>query len=255
MDTRPVRLMLLRVPLDIVPPEELPDIITRFIPHDGKTEQPPATRNIVLLSLWDLLKARRNSEYREYVFSASLVLPISKSHVWGTKFLTGKQVYRYMPFNFVISLLGILEKNEYSLYLLGDSAKILKKAEKNIHSTFPRLKIVGRCEGKMRKEEEPAVIEAIRKTSPNLLLAGKKIRGEELWIARNTKRLNTGFRLWCSDLFEVFAEKKRHPSDAVFEMGLENIGICFKQPLKALRVFLYVYYLLLLLFNKIFKSR
>jgi len=255
MDTSPSRVMFLKVPLDIVPPEELPGVITQLIPHNGKTEKAQNSRNIVLLSLSDLLKARRNKEYREYVFNASLVIPISKSLVSGFKFLTGKELFRYMPFNFVISLLGILEKYEYSLYLLGEGGKILKKAEKNIHSTFPQLKIVGRCEGKLRKEEEPVVIEAIRKASPNLLLAGKNIRGGELWIARNTKRLNTGFRLWCSDLFEVFAEKRRHPSDAVFERGLENIGICFRYPHKFFRFFPYIYYLLLLLFNKVFKSR
>jgi N-acetylglucosaminyldiphosphoundecaprenol N-acetyl-beta-D-mannosaminyltransferase len=114
---------------------------------------------------------------------------------------------------------------------------------------------VGRCEGKMSKDEEPAVIEAIRKSSPNLLLAGTKIRGEELWIARNTQRLNAGFRLWCSDLFEVFADKKRHPSEAVFEMGLENAGLYLRNPLKVFRVFLYIYYLLQLLFCRLFKNR
>jgi N-acetylglucosaminyldiphosphoundecaprenol N-acetyl-beta-D-mannosaminyltransferase len=112
---------------------------------------------------------------------------------------------------------------------------------------------VGRCEGKLRKKETPAVIEAIRKSSPSLLLAGKGIRGEELWLARNTNRLNNGFRLWCSDLFDVFAEKKRRPSDAVFERGMEGISYCFRNPLKLFRVFSYLRYNFLLLFYRISK--
>ena len=253
MDIRPDRIILLRVPLDVVSPEELPDIITNLIPNEKGSYETQEKRDIVLLSLWDLLRARRNNEYHEYLFNAALVIPISKSLVSGARFLTGKKVYRYMPFKFVISLLSILEKREYPLFLRGGKSHVLKKAEKNIHATFPGLKIVGRCEGKIRKQEEPAVIEAIRKSSPSILLAGKGIRGKELWIARNSSRLNSGFRLWCSDLFDVFAEKKHRPKDAVFERGLEGIGYCFRSPLKFFRFFSYIYYNLLLLANKISK--
>ena len=242
--------MLLKVPIDIVPPEELPDVISHLLPPQGESTH----RDIVLLSLWDLLRARRNNEYRNYVLRAALVIPISKSLVSGARFLTGKKVIRYMPFNFVISLLTLLETREYPLYLLGSGNRVLKRAEKNIHSTFPRLKIIGRCGGSMRKHEEPAIIEAIRKTSPSLLLAGKGIRGRELWLARNSNRLNFGFRLWCSDLFDVFAEKRSRPSDKVFDKGLESIGYCFRNPLKFFRIFPYFRYKLLLLVYKISKK-
>jgi len=254
LDALPDRIVLLRAPIDIVSPEELPEVINNLIPNEKAAYEAQEKRNIVLLSLWDLLRARRNNEYREYLFNAVLVIPISKSLVSGARFLTGKKVYRYMPFKFVISLLSILEKREYPLFLRGGKGQILKKAEKNIRSTFPGLKVVGRCEGKIRKQEEPAVIEAIRKSSPSILLAGKGIRGKELWIARNSSRLNSGFRLWCSDLFEVFADKKHRPSDAVFEKGLESIGYCFKNPLKFFRVFLFIYYNLLLLVQKLTKK-
>jgi N-acetylglucosaminyldiphosphoundecaprenol N-acetyl-beta-D-mannosaminyltransferase len=247
--------MLLKVPLDIVPPKELPEVVSRLLSKNRNTETAQKGMNIVLLSLWDLLRARRNKEYREYVFNASLVIPISKSLVTGAKFLTGKQVYRYMPFNFIISFLSILEKRELSLYLLGGSSRVLGKTEKNIRYTFPGLKIVGRYEGKIKKAERPAINEAIRKASPTLLLVGKKVRGEELWIARNSSNLNTTFRLWCSDLFEVFTGKKYRPSKAVFDKGLESIGYCIRNPIKFFRIFPYLYYRYLLLFYKLFKSK
>jgi len=258
--------MFLNVPIDIVSLEDLPDVVSRLL---AAAKAPPAHdsasvainkaagkviggQNIILLSLSDLLKARRNGTYRSYVCSAALVIPISKCIVSGVKFLTGKQAYRYMPFKFVISLLSILERQEHSLYLLGSRKRTLRKAEKNIHATFPRLNIVGRHEGGMRKKEEADVIQAIRKASPALLLAGKGIRRKELWIAKNSSRINVGMRLWCSDLFDVFAEKKQRPSDAVFNRGLEGLSLCFSNPLRFFRFFSYLRYHLLLLFYKIF---
>jgi N-acetylglucosaminyldiphosphoundecaprenol N-acetyl-beta-D-mannosaminyltransferase len=248
--------MFLKVPVDIVPPEELPDVIFRILSSVEKRNDTLSYRgrDIVLLSLTDLLRARRNGEYRNYVLKAALVIPISKSIVSGVRFLTRKNVFRYMPFNFVINLLSILEKQEHSVYLLGGRSRVLKKTEKNIHTTFPRIRIVGRHESYMRRREEPAVIEAIRKASPSLLLVGKGVRGKELWISRNSKCINPGLHLWCSDLFDVFAEKRRRPSDDVFEKGLESLFFFFRNPLRVFRIFPFLWYNLLLLIYKLFKS-
>jgi N-acetylglucosaminyldiphosphoundecaprenol N-acetyl-beta-D-mannosaminyltransferase len=274
------RIKLLKVPLDIVPPEQLPAIIYDLLkPPPAPVFQPgmprapdsqalqaplvppaPAPRsdgegkNIVLLSLWDLLRARRNNEYRAFILKAALVIPISKSMVSGARFLTGKTPYRYMPFNFVVNLLNILEEREYTAYLLGGSTKILKKTEKNIRETFPQLRIIGRFVGSFRRQDEPGILEAIRKAAPHLLLVGKGMRGSELWIARNNLRLSRGLRLWCSDIFDVFSEKKGRPSEAAFEHGFESIGYCFRSPLKFFRFFPYMRYKYLLLVYKIFNQ-
>jgi N-acetylglucosaminyldiphosphoundecaprenol N-acetyl-beta-D-mannosaminyltransferase len=211
-------------------------------------------QNIVLLSLWDLLRARRSGEYRSFVLQAGLVIPISKSLTGGVRFLTGKTAIRYMPFDFIINLLTILESREFSVYLLGGKRRILQKTEKNIRQTFPRLRIVGRYIGAFKRQEEPVILEAIRKASPSLLLVGKGVSGEEQWIVKNNALLSGGLRLWCSDLFEVFADQKKRPSKKTFDRGLEWIGYCFQQPLKFFRFFPYMYYKLLLLFYRIFKK-
>jgi N-acetylglucosaminyldiphosphoundecaprenol N-acetyl-beta-D-mannosaminyltransferase len=240
------RLQLLRVPLDILPSDQIAGIIYELVESkEGK--------NLVLLSLWDLLQARRNREYRSFVLSASLVVPISKSLVRGAHFLTGKQAIRYMPFDFVVNVLTILEDRGLSVYLLGGKLRILKKTEKNIRQTFPRLHVVGRYAGSFKRQEEGTILEAIRKASPTLLLVGKGVSGEERWIARNDKFLPPGLRIWCSDLYDIFAEQKRHPSQYVFDRGLEWIGYCLENPLRFFRIFLYLYYRFLLVVYRLFR--
>jgi len=239
------RVNLLKVPVDIISPEHLGDFVYDLLKEEKE-------HNIVLLSLWDLLRARRSGEYRSYITRASLVIPISKSLISGIKFLTGKKAFRYMPFDFIVSMLTILENREMSCYLLGGRTKVLLKTEKNIKQTFPKLRIVGRFTGNFRKQDEATIIKAIKKSSPSLLLVGKGVRGRERWIARNNITLGYGMRLWCSDIFDVFAEKKKHPSRSSFDKGLECIGYCFQNPLKFFRIFPYIGYKFLLLFNKLF---
>ncbi|MDR1588442.1 MAG: WecB/TagA/CpsF family glycosyltransferase [Treponema sp.] len=239
------RVNLLRVPIDIAAPDQLGPLVYELLAL-GKEQ------NIVLLSLRDLLRARRNGEYRTYVLNAALVVPISKSLTGGIRFLTGKKAVRYMPFDFVINILTILESREHSIYFLGGKKQILRKAEKNIRETFPRLRIVGRYIGAFKRQREPTIIEAIRKASPSLLLVGKGVRGGELWIARNNAQLGRGLRLWCSDLFDIFAERRKRPSRAAFDQGLEWIGFCFRNPFRLFRIFPYLYYKILLLVHKLF---
>jgi N-acetylglucosaminyldiphosphoundecaprenol N-acetyl-beta-D-mannosaminyltransferase len=238
--------------LDIVPQEALAEKIYELLTPDK--DGVIRGKNIVLLSLWDLLRARGMNEYRDFVQNAALILPISKSLVGGARFLTGKTPVRYMPFDFIVSLLTILENRELSAYLLGAKPRILKKTEKNIRQTFPRLRIVGRFIGNFKRQSENTILEAIRKASPSLLLIGKGVHGGERWLARNSGVLNTGLRLWCSDIFDVFAERKKRPSHAAFDRGVEWWGYCFQHPLHFFRLFPYIYYRILLLVYRLGKK-
>jgi N-acetylglucosaminyldiphosphoundecaprenol N-acetyl-beta-D-mannosaminyltransferase len=241
------RIEVLKVPVDIVGREDFERVIFNILERK-------AGENIVLLSLWDLLRARRNEEFRKYVCGAALVIPISKSIVSGARFLTGKTPVRYMPFDFAVNLLTVLERRELSVYLLGGKPKVLSLTEKNIRQTFPKLRIVGRFPVPVNKHNADTVLTVIRKSAPSLLLIGRGIRGREYWVAKNSDRMNSGLRLWCSDIYDVFAKRRKRPSRAVFEHGFEWIGFCFRNPLRIFRVFSYIGYIFLLLFYKLTKK-
>ena len=244
---RTERIRLLKIPIDIVEPDNISPLMFKLA-----TE--PDGHHIVLLSVWDLLRARRRAEYREYVEQAMLVIPISKSIVRGAWFLLKKRPVRYMPFDFIVRCMSALEEHEFSAYMLGGKKRTLLKIEKNIASTFPGLRIVGRFQT-FKKHEEASVVLAIRKASPSLLLVGKRMRGGELWLARNTGRLGNGVKLWCSDLFDVLAGRKWRPSRAIFGLGLEWVGYCLRNPMKLFRVFPFMYYNFLLLAYKMFGKK
>jgi N-acetylglucosaminyldiphosphoundecaprenol N-acetyl-beta-D-mannosaminyltransferase len=242
------RVEVLKVPVNIVPREDLEIVIFELLEKKNGD-------NIVLLSLWDLLRARRNGEFRNYLQNATLVLPISKSLVSGMRFLTGQTPARYMPFDFIVNILTILERRELSVYLLGGKPRVLALAEKNIRQTFPKLRIIGRFPGIIKKQTEETVLQVIRKSAPSLLLIGRGVPGRERWVAKNTYRLNAGLRLWCSDIYDVFAKRRKRPSHAVFDRGFEWIGFCIQNPIRFFRIFSYIRYIFLLLFYKLFKKK
>jgi N-acetylglucosaminyldiphosphoundecaprenol N-acetyl-beta-D-mannosaminyltransferase len=128
---------------------------------------------------------------------------------------------------------------------------VIQKAEANIKTTFPGLRVVGRYSGRYPKQVEPAIIEAVRKATPSLLLVGAGTPGRERWIPRNLSRFDSGLYLWCSDLFEVFAKRRRKPSRESFSKGLEWAHYLVRRPWKVYRLFIYLWYQILLLATRL----
>jgi len=233
------RITVLGVPIDVLPPDGIEE--TAFDFEDGKNHQ------IILLSLWDLMRARRPGEFRTMVMGASLVLPISLSITKGARFLRRQEPVRYTPFDFIVRLLSALERRGRSVYLLGSTRSVIQKAESNVKATFPGLRVVGRYAGRYPKSIESSIIEAVRKSTPSLLLVGTGVPGRERWIPRNLSRFNSGIYLWCSDLFEVLASRRRRASSALSRRGLDWMPYIVRRPWKVYRAFIYLWYCILLL--------
>lgn len=196
------RISFLSVPVDAVEPNELGNELMNCV-HAGEFSQ------VCFVSIWDILRARTNPEYLNCLKKASLVLPVSKSIVRGASFLKLPVPVRYNPFTAVISMLGELDKNFCTLYLLGERKETLKTTEKNIRATFPNLHIVGRYVGYYSKNIEPSIIEAIRKASPSLVLIADGIKGQQLWAYRRKKHFNASIFLNYKDSFRIFSKRKK----------------------------------------------
>ena len=204
------RINLLGVPVDVCGPENLEAAVLELLAK-------PGTKQIIFLSIWDLLKARRKNDFSECVQNADLVLPISKSILKGARFLKKPVPVRYNPFNAVIQILGILDSHYKSLYLLGSHKKTLMKAEKNVHDTFPGLKIVGRYVGYYSKQDEDDIVQAIFKSHPSLVLVGEGIKDKNCWAYKRRNRFSSSIFLYYKDSFGIFSERIKRVNEKTFE--------------------------------------
>jgi len=210
--------------------------------------------HIMFLSLRDIVMAKFKSELRASIDRASLILPTSSHICSGAKFLKKFHIpQKIYTFEFIIKLLGAIENNGKSVYLLGGKHKVLQITESNIKSSFPGLTIVGRCAGFFPKEMERNIITAIKKASPALVLAGAGIPGKRYWITRNNSMFNPGISLWVDKAFDIFVGKKAKPARTTGGIVLEKIGRVFRNPLRIFNIFIYLLYFILLLYYKIRK--
>ena len=97
------RISLIGVPVDIIQPENLESEILELLAN-------PGTKQIVFLSIWNLLRARHKGVFADCIKNADLIIPVSKSILKGAKFLKKDIPVRYNPFEAVIQILTILER-------------------------------------------------------------------------------------------------------------------------------------------------
>jgi len=238
------RIKLLTIPLDILPDEDIEQTVMELLSRN-------TPQHIVFLTVWDLLKARRDSEFRAMIEQAALCLPLSKSLLKAARFLKLPVPIRRDSFDMIIRILNIIDSHFKSLYLLGGRAQPLLDAERNVHVTFPGISIVGRFNGFYRKGMEPDIITSIVKAHPALLITGAGISGAALWIYRNRAKLPATIFIHDNDIIDIFAKRKKRISDSAFRKGHEFLPQLLRNPFKLFYVFRYALFWLIVLFYRI----
>lgn len=242
------RIELLGVPVDVCRPENLEEEIMKIL-------EKPGTKQIVFLTVWDLLKARnKKKDFGDCLHNADLILPISKSILKGARFLKLQVPVRYNPFNAVIQILNALDHHYKSLYLLGARKKTLQKAEHNVHDTFKGLRIVGRYVGYFPKSSEADVVQAIYKAAPSLVILSEGIKEKNLWAYHRRDKFSASIFLYYHDCIGIFAGRIRRVSEKTFDAGKEIWNEIGHSPFKVFLIFPYIRYKLLLLFYRLFRK-
>ncbi len=241
------RIKVLGVPVDVCEPQDLEGKIMELVAQ-------PGTKQIVFLSVWDLLKARRKGEYARCVQNADLIIPISKSILKGAKFLKQTVPIRYNPFNAIISILNVLELHFKSLYLLGGRKKTVMAAEKNVRNTFRDLQIVGRYVGYFPKSVESDVVQAIYKASPSLVLVSEGIKEKDCWAYNRRNSFSSSIFLYNRDVIGILGERRNRVKESTFDKGHEIWDEIVHNPLKIFLIFPYIKYKILLVWYRLFKK-
>ncbi|MBN1523335.1 MAG: WecB/TagA/CpsF family glycosyltransferase [Spirochaetales bacterium] len=241
------RINFLKIPIDSVDEDSCFSHCAKLLDKGDQNYQ------ITFLTMKGLFRARRNMMYYKTLYESSLVLPTARGIIRGAHFLKKDTLTRYNTFDFVINLLSFAEKNNFSVYLLGGKKMDLEKAELNVRTSFPGLKIIGRYSGFFDERMEKDILLAIKKSAPALLLVGKGMKGKEYWLFRNRSNLAPGISLWVDNCFEIFSGSEKYVPENIFKAGMESLSGASKKPWRFFTIFRYLYFNFLLLIYKIFK--
>jgi len=239
----------LGVPIDVLPEEQFEDFFAKLLESN-------ASWKIALIRYRDFRRATWRRDFQNQLLSCSLVLPIDQSLEWGMKFAGLPAPHRYHPFDFIIKLLGYLEKKGKSVYLLGGNPNDVQQVFDKVRSGFPKLTVIGRHAGKYPKENEKLILSAIYKSNPTLLFIGSRVRGKMNFVFENTNSLNVPIIFWSDEAFNIMSGKKKITDRESFKRSFKNgtyyIGGALFNPLKWLRIPSYIIYFFMVIWQKYF---
>lgn len=203
---------------------------------DALSEPAPATRLAVTANPEVLMRAREDAELAGILHQADLVVADGIGLVWGARLLGDRLPERIPGIELVEALIGRLGRRGGSAYFCGAAPGVAEEAAARLLARCPGWRLAGTQHGYFTAEEEPAVVAAIRRAAPDLLLVGLGAPRQEKWIWRHRLALGAVVAIGVGGSFDVFAGRVRRAPSLWRRMGLEWAYRLLSQPARAGRM-------------------
>jgi N-acetylglucosaminyldiphosphoundecaprenol N-acetyl-beta-D-mannosaminyltransferase len=211
--------------------------------------------HIIFLNPYKILKIRFNSDLKLIYNKASMYLAGGAGIQWaaGKK---GAGIKERIPvLSFIMDLIRIAEIKEYTIFLVGGRPEIVERAFSNIRKSFPKIRIVGRHGGYFSIGREEAIIEAIQKSEPDIILIGLGFPKEEQWIYKLKSELRHGVLIGVGGSFDIISGAIKKAPPFFMTRGLDWFYRIITRPWRIGRFLLLLLFYFYFFIKGIFKRR
>ena len=165
--------------------------------------------------------AARDRRYAEALRAADLVYADGQAVVWAGRSLGRPLPERVNAGDFFVRFCERCAREGLTLFLLGSRPGVAEQAAEHFRSLAPGLAIAGTHHGHFDARESDAVVAAINRAAPDLLIVGIGSPRQELWAAKEIERLNVGVAWTVGALFEYFGGMRWRAPVWMRRVGLE----------------------------------
>ena len=219
----PSTLTLLGIPIANISMDQALDQIIEAVNGSQK--------NLVAFVNPDCLNiACHDAEYAQTLRNSALVLPDGIGIHLGCRLLGLSLNTNVNGTDLFPRLCERLAAEGLSLYLLGGGRGIAAQTARCMQDTYPNLKIAGTRDGYFSADEEKDVVEAINKSSADVLLVGMGVPRQELWLARHYSALTPPIQMGVGGLFDFYSGRIPRAPLWIREIGLEWLWRLIQEP-------------------------
>ena len=180
-----------------------------------------------------VLRCREDAAYAAAVNGAKLVLADGVGDLCAARILGTPLPGRVAGADLVPRLLARLAARGGSVFLYGARPGVAERAGESLQSACPGLRIAGTENGYI--SDETALLEALEREKPDLLLLGLGAPRQELWMAENRQR-TPAVMIGVGGLLDVFAGDIPRAPEAWQRLGLEWLYRLLREPRRFKRV-------------------
>lgn len=180
-----------------------------------------------------VLRCREDAAYAAAVNGAKLVLADGVGDLCAARILGTPLPGRVAGADLVPRLLARLAERGGSVFLYGARPGVAERAGESLQSACPGLRIAGTENGYI--SDETALLEALEREKPDLLLLGLGAPRQELWMAENRQKINA-VMIGVGGLLDVFAGDIPRAPESWQRLGLEWLYRLLREPRRFKRV-------------------
>jgi N-acetylglucosaminyldiphosphoundecaprenol N-acetyl-beta-D-mannosaminyltransferase len=203
------------------------------------------------------VEARLNPKIAESVNNATIVTSDGMSVVMALKYIHKIKQDRSAGMDMIFDLLNECRNQNKSIFLFGNDQETLsafiEKAQKEYHG----INICGALSpsyDQFTKEENDYYIEQINKAKPDIVFVSLGCPKQELWMAENTRRINSVL-LGIGGAMTLYAKKVKRAPVFMQKNGLEWLYRLIQEPKRLWKRYLitntlFIYYFFKQLISK-----
>ena len=200
-------------------------------------------RQICFCNAYTLTEFQRNSEFRSVAENADMVLADGTSLVWSSQFLGLSLPERVAGPDLMEAFCALAEQKGYRLFFMGCTDEVLEKLRSQLLRQFPRLIIAGHLAPPMMEihpeDHDAEAVRVINASSPDVLWVGMSSPKQDLWIARNLKRLQVPVSIGVGAAFNFLSGEIKRAPRWTHRTGLEWLWRLCHEPRRLWRRYLF----------------
>ena len=173
-------------------------------------------------------EALHDGQLREMLNGANLMLPDGAGVVLASKLLRTPVKQKVAGVDFAAGLLGILERNGQSLYLLGGKPGIGELAAQKMLEAHPQLRIAGIADGYFR--DEASVIEKINASGADALFVCLGAPKQERFMVQHRQELHVHLMAGLGGSLDAFAGTVQRAPAWMIRLNLEWLYRLIREP-------------------------
>ncbi len=230
---RPARGWVLDVPIAAV---SLESTLEQVLDWAARGE----SRYVCLATVYSLMLARDDAEYRAALTGADLAVPDGMPLVWCLRSLGWRSAGRVAGPDLVPPLLAAAEERGIPVGFYGGRPEVLEAMVRGVRARYPRLRISYAWSPPFRRltpEEDRRVVERIRSSGARILLVGLGTPKQDLWMAAHRGRI-PAVMLGVGQVFDLLGGARRRAPVWMRSLGLEWLYRLYSEPRRLWRRYL-----------------
>lgn len=175
---------ILGIPFSSMTLDETTDYLEQHI------EQHSELFHLITINPEITITAQSDTQFQNIIHEADLITPDGVGIVLASKLKKSSISERVTGFDLLHQLLNKGNKRNWSFYFLGTDEQTNKNAVREIEKLYPNVTIAGRHHGFFSKEEEPQILEAIKRSNPDILIVAMGAPYSDKWIYKHKENLS-----------------------------------------------------------------